>query len=547
MPLSLIEGALGGIGLFLLGMRLMSDGIRTVADSRVRRIVSLLTSNRFYCLLFGTVMAMAVNSGSAAMVFTIGLINGGVINAFQAMGVLGGVLVGTTLTLHFHLIPYSLIATPLVFTGVLLKFFARRRRYANAGDLLLGVGLLFLGLTLLEGSYRPIDHHPFYELFNGVFYRLTAMAAVFGALVSFLVQSAPSSIAIIVSLMNIHYVTAAVSSAMVAGGIVGFAAMGVLASLGSNQISRRVARVFLALCSVICLLFVVFSPVLVNTLVPELSEITGADVTYLTVRLSLLHSLACLLTAAVAVALCGPVSRLLATADAADHSHGMDSAQPCASYLDQRVINTPTIAMEQARKEIVRMIGVASFMFADVREILFDFDARRAETIRQHERVIDSLNHEITSYLALISRTTKSPDISYEIPGLLQTVSALEHIGDRCEEVLDGTVERKETGIVFSAAAMDDLRQLIDTVAEVMTVTEETVRNGETVDAGELHRIKQSVRSRFDRSKETHFERISSGVCPPRAMLLFNDISAAIAGIAELCCGILATRTRRDS
>ncbi len=547
MPLSLIEGALGGIGLFLLGMRLMSDGIRTVADVRVRHIVSLLTSNRLYCLLFGAAMAMTVNSGSAAVVFTIGLINGGVINAFQAMGVLGGVLIGASLTLHLHLIPYSLIATPLIFTGVLLKFFARRRRYANAGDLLLGVGLLFLGLTLLEGSYRPIDHHPFYELFNGVFYRVTAMAAVFGALVSFLVQSAPSSIAIIVSLMNNHYVTAAVSSAMVAGGVVGFAVMGVLASLGSNQISRRVAKLFLAICSAVCLLFVICSPILVNTLVPELSEITGVDGSFLTVRLSLLHSLASLLTAAIAVALCGPVSRLLATADASDHGQGVDSAQPCASYLDLRVINTPTIAMEQARKEIVRMMGVASFMFADVREILFDFDARRAETIRQHERVMDSLNHEITSYLALISRTTKSPDISYEIPGLLQTVSILEHVGDRCEEVLDGIVQRKESGVVFSDAAMEDLRQLIDTVSEVMTVTEETVRSGEVVDAEELHRIKQSVRSRFELSKEAHFERISSGVCPPRAMMLFNDISAAIAGIAELCWGILATRIRRGA
>jgi len=191
MPLSLIEGALGGIGLFLLGMRLMSDGIRTVADARIRRIFSLFTSNRLYSLLFGIAMAMAVNSGGAALVFTIGLVNAGVLNAFQAMSVLGGVLIGASLTLHLHIIPYSLIATPLVFSGVLLKFFARRRRFTNAGDLLLGVGLLFLGLTLLEGSYRPIDHHPLYEVFNGIFYRVTIMAAVFGAIGASHGQRAP--------------------------------------------------------------------------------------------------------------------------------------------------------------------------------------------------------------------------------------------------------------------------------------------------------------------------------------------------------------------
>ncbi|MBC8018393.1 MAG: Na/Pi symporter, partial [Verrucomicrobia bacterium] len=141
MPLSLIEGALGGIGLFLLGMRLMSDGIRTVADVRIRRIFSIFTSNRLYSLLFGVAMAMTVNSGSAAVVFTIGLLNGGVLNTYQAMSVLGGVLIGASLSLHFPIIPYSLIATPLIFSGVLLKFFARRRRVANIGDLLLGIGL----------------------------------------------------------------------------------------------------------------------------------------------------------------------------------------------------------------------------------------------------------------------------------------------------------------------------------------------------------------------------------------------------------------------
>ena len=156
MPLSLIEGALGGIGLFLLGMRLMSDGIRTVADARIRDVFTTLTSNRLYSMLFGMAAALAVNSGSAAVIFTIGLVNGGVLNTFQALSVLGGVLIGASLPLHIHIIPYSLISTPLIFSGVVLKFFARKRRYANAGDLLLGIGLLFLGLTLLEGAIAPL-------------------------------------------------------------------------------------------------------------------------------------------------------------------------------------------------------------------------------------------------------------------------------------------------------------------------------------------------------------------------------------------------------
>lgn len=545
MPLSLIEGALGGIGLFLLGMRLMSDGIRTVADARIRRIFSLFTSNRLYSLLFGIAMSMAVNSGSAALVFTIGLVNGGVLNAFQAMSVLGGVLIGASLTLHLHIIPYSLIATPLVFSGVLLKFFARRRRLANAGDLLLGVGLLFLGLTLLEGSYRPIDHHPFYEVFKGIFYRMTVMAALFGSIVSFLVQSAPSSIAIIVSLMLNHQINDTISVAMVAGGLVGVAFMGNLASLGGNYISRRVATVFLALSLIVSLLFVLLSPLLVESNLPGLTSTVGMNGPDLFTRLSWLHTAASLAAALFAVVLSGPVSRMMASMNGTTHATGTDSAQPCASYLDLRIINTPTIAIEQARKEILRMMNVTSFMYADVREILFEFDSRRAETIRQHEKVLDSLNHEITSYLAVLSRSTKNPEISYEIPGLLHTVSILEHIGDRCEEVLDVIIARKQVGAIFSDEAMLDLKILVTVTGDVLTATEDVVRNGQPLDAETLHKIKSTARNRFESVKQAHYERISSGVCSPQAMMLFNEIESAIVGIAEMCWSILGMHVRR--
>jgi len=545
MPLSLIEGALGGIGLFLLGMRLMSDGIRTVADARIRRIFSLFTSNRLYSLLFGMAMSMAVNSGSAAVVFTIGLLNGGVLNAFQAMSVLGGVLIGASLTLHLHIIPYSLIATPLVFSGVLLKFFARRRRLANAGDLLLGVGLLFLGLTLLEGSYRPIGHHPLYEVSSGIFNSMTVLAALFGAIVAFLVQSAPTSIQIIATLFQEHQIDADMSAAMVAGGLVGVVFMGMLASLGGNSISRRVATLFLTVSLIVALLFVLFSPLLVDAILPGLTPTPALHNDFLFTRLSWLHSLVSICAALSAVVLSGPVSRMLASTEGLAHTNGADSAQPCASYLDPRIINTPTIAIEQARKEILRMMNVTSFMYGDIREILFEYDARRAETIRQHERVIDSLNHEITSYLALLSRSTKNAEISYEIPGLLQTVSILEHIGDRCEEVLNGIIARKEAGAIYSDAAMDDLKLLITVVGDVMVTTEEVVRSGQPLGVDALHRIKQSAREQFEQVKQAHFDRISSGICPPQAMMLFNDMESAIVGIAELCWGILGMQVRR--
>lgn len=547
MPLSLFEGTLGGIGLFLLGMRIMSDGIRTVADLRIRSIFASITSNRLYSMLFGIVLSLSLNSASAAVIFTIGLINGGVLNTFQALCVMGGVLIGSSLTLYLPGIPYSLVATPLIFVGVLLKFFAHRRRLANMGDLLLGAGLLFLGLTLLEGSFRPSASHPFYDAFNGAFFRDPFLAMLFGGALSCFVQSAQTLTTVISSLVTSHHVSSDMASVMVLGGIVGVAAIGSLVSFGGRSISRRIAAAFLLINLAVIMPLVAAGPRLLDFVASSgLSQMIHGTVRGgpLYSHLVWVHSAASLLTAAIVILLSGFVSRLAGVSDDLG-GHGT-VPQPCAGYLDNRILNTPTLAIEQARKEIVRMISVTSFMFADTREILFDFDARRVETIRQHEQVLDSLNFEITSYLASLARSTTNPEISFEVPGLLQTVTDLEHIGDRCEEVLECIVARKEERIFFTDDAMKDLKRLSAIVGSVFSAVEAHFISGTPPTSEEQHEMKTTVSIAFDEVRQVHFDRISSGVCQPKTAVMFNELTAGFMRIAELCWNIIAIQTRKS-
>jgi len=544
MHLSLVEGALGGIGLFLLGMRLMSEGIRTVADNRIRGILTAFTVNRFYSILFGATMSLALNSASAAVIFTIGLANGGVLTVFQAMNVLGGVLLGASLTLHLPVFPYSLVATPLIFIGVLFKFFARRRRLANAGDLLLGAGLLFLGLTLLEGSFKPFDTHPFYQMISDVFFRYSYLAMLFGGMISCFVQSSLSSSTIISALAAGHHLSPAMAGSMALGGFIGVAAIAGLASVGGTSVSRRIAVMFIIITIAVILPLVVLVPALLDMLawLPQLQF--GRSVPSLSYQLTWIHTIASLVTAILITALSGLISRMLGATKG--YAGSGDSPQPCADYLDARILNTPTLALEQARKEIVRMMSVTSYMYADIREILFDFDARRAETIRQHEQVLDSLNHEITIFLAALAHSSNNPETGVAIPDLLQTVTDLEHIGDRCEDILDCIVDRKEAGVIFSDAAMDDLKRLADAVSFTFLTTVELVKNAQIPGEGELREEKTRVRAIFEEIKLTHFERISAGVCTPRATILFTEFTSAFMRIAELCWNLMAIQGRKN-
>jgi len=542
MHLGLLEGALGGIGLFLLGMKLMSDGIRSVADDRVRTAVSRITSNRYVSFLFGISITLAVSSGSAAVIFAVGLLNGGVLNVFQALCVLSGILIGTSLSLHLHLIPYSLFSGFFILGGFIIKYFFSNRRLVHYGTFLLGIGLLFFGLSLLEGSYRPIDQsHPLHGLMQGMLYRSAFMATLFGAFVSFLVQSSHSTIAIIESLEKSSSMTPALAFAMSCGSMLGISAIGLLASVGGKYVARRVAMILALTTLITCIPLIIFSQtgaelsVDISSMFNTLDRTTVLSWGY-TVS-STFAALAIFLTA-------GPFSRVIRKYEVSSNgkSGGM---QPTAGYLDRRILTTPPIALEQARKEVQRMAAVASRMYADVLAILKDFDARRVETIRQHEQLLDSLNSEITSFLAALSKSASGPDVMYEVPGLIQIVSAMEHIGDVCEDILDCTLDRKASGIIFSQDAMNDLIAIAEQVGYIVAKTEKFISSNENFNRDDLHHIKARTRLLHDQIKESHFSRICSGVCPPRSAMLFQEMSSSCMRIAELCWNIMGIQPRR--
>lgn len=547
MPLSLFEGALGGIGLFLLGMRIMSDGIRTVADDRIRSVFFAVTSNRCYSIIFGCMAALVLNSPSAAVIFSIGLVNGGVLNTFQALNVMAGVLIGASLSLYLPVVPYGLVATPLIFTGVLLRFFARRRRLSNFGNLILGAGLLFFGLSLLEGSFSPTTNHPFYGAFNGAFFKNSVPALFFGSLLSCFVQSTASLISVISSLVSSHHMDMETAGIMALGSFVGVASLGCLASLAGISVSRRIALLFLLLNLVLVFPLILVAPFLIRLLHGSVqSPLSGVSILHSSLQdyLTHIHTLVSVLSAVLITTLSGVASRFSGYRDV--HGGSNLATQPCAGYLDVRILNTPTLAIDQARKEIARMIAVTSFMFADTREILFDFDARRAETIRQHEQVLDSLNHEISAFLSKLARSTHNPEVCFEIPALFQIVTDLEHIGDCCEEILDCILKRKEATIFFSDDAMDDLKRLSTVVGAGFNLLEAGFVEGRHIGESRFHEVKSNVRAIFDEIKRIHFNRICDGVCPPRTAQMFNELNASFMRIAELSWNIMTALERKS-
>ncbi len=547
MPFSLLEGAFIGIGLFLLGMRFMSDGIRTVADSRIRTVFFAITANRFYSLLLGIILSLSLNSAAAAAIITIGFVNGGLLSVFQALCVMGGCIFGASLALYMPSVPYSLLAVPLIPSGVLFKFFSHRRRISNLGDLLLGAGLLFLGLALMEGNFAPADNHPFYTVFDGLFFNSRLPALFFGALISSFVQSMLAFSSAVNSLMLIHNFGLDIASAMMLGGAIGVAGLTLLASIGGTSAARRAAiSLFLIVMGVVLplLLFIPFLQqpdhlVRLQLFFKGLPDGAGAyqgQLSWINAFCGFLIALACL-------SLSGLISRRAALFDDQGGKLG-GTPQPCAGYLDRRILNTPLLAIEQSRKEIVHMVSVAAFMFADAREIFFDYDVRRIETARQHEQVLDSLNHEITVFLAELAQSKPNASVVFEIPIMLQHVADLEHIGDCCEDLIDCIVAKKERDIFFSDHAMADLKRIAEVAASCLSAVEAMLKDGQEIRERDYYASKDAARAVFKEVKQIHYERISSGSCTSGSAMLFNDLELAFMRICELCWNMILIQGR---
>lgn len=531
MSYNLIEGALGGIGLFLLGMRFMFIGTASIADDRIKDFLLKFTSNRFFSLAFGILFTFTVNSGSAALIILISLLNGGVLNNFQFISVVSGVLIGSSLLLYLHIIPYSLISGPLVLCGVFLKFFAKKRRNASCGDMILGVGILFLGLNMLEGSYHPIDNHPLYDFIDVFFYRNISLAAIVGAILTLLVQSGQTFLHIISSLQQNRSIRPEILFSMISSGGIGIMMVGLLASIVGKPSTRRVTLLSFMAVLLPTIIILIFADSSSSTVIKLATAITPHDPQLV---LTIMYSIPCIAASFILTSCVGPASRMLVMFDLRRGGLSIGTVQSCAGYLDKRILDTPALALEQSRKEMVRMMGVACNMYADVCSLLKDFDVRRVDTIRQHEQVLDSLNHEINSYLASLTRINADSAQHSEISQYMNIISAIEHIGDVCEGILDCLLKKKEARVIFSDDAMKELFFLTQSVSDVIYSTESCLMNCQVPELQMIITGKNDVRSSFELDKQSHFERITSGICDPRSALIYNEITTYLARIAEL-------------
>jgi phosphate:Na+ symporter len=529
----LILEALGGIGLLILGMRTMTGGLQRLAGTWLKQSLDQATRSRFSALLFGTLLATFFQSSGAAAIITIGLVNAGLLSLFQSLAVLLGTVVGTSLVLHVLSLTLTSFALPAVFVGTLLTFFARQRRWVHMGESILGVGLLFLGMRVMEANFAPINQSAIqlgiqFNLFSSL-----SAALLLGGLITFLAQSSVVATGIIIVMAGSGMVPLPVAIAMSLGEVVGISLMALIGSIGGTQEGKRAALLYLTINLFASTLALTLIPLLVSTSV----HLTSPGDNLLGRQIINAHALFSLSYLVITLPFVGFFVRLSTLLIPGRQEYG--DLEPKSRFLDLRVLSTPSLAFGQARSEIARMTTVARAMFTDLVALLFAYDAKRADLAKQREEVLDVIQRDLVSYLVSLSQRPLTGDISASIPLLLTQVSELERFGDQAEAVLDYLRLKKERRVFFSDTAMDELKRISAWVGELVILT---MGGRERVTVEEVERgdeLLVQIRSLHDSMIAGHLQRLRGGTCTMDAGVLYSDILNAFVRMSESCCAIL--------
>src|SRR6185369_14457354 len=430
-------------------------------------------SSRISAALLGTCLASLLQSSSSASILVVGFLNAGLISLYQALAIFLGTALGATVAVQFIAFQPAGFALLVIFLGVLLKFVFKRSYLVNSGDLLLGAGLLFLGLRIMESGLSPISQSAILQGINEYVFAWPISAVLFGALITLLVQSPAAATGIVIALCGSGLISFNESIGMVLGCNLGTGFIAVIAAASGTATARKAAFVNLLINFMAVLLGIMLIPLLIKSVVyfsPLKNHFTAEIIAasriapprpYLLRMIANAHTIFSLFTVFIFLPLIGFLARAIKSSGKADNL----SAH--TEFLDARVLNTPTIALLQAKNEIVRMSSMASTMYDDLEHLLYRSDARGIRRIMAAEDALDTLHKQISNFLVLLSRRDVDPENSVRIPLLLQLSSEIEQFGDLNEKFLASFQKKKSDKIHFSPHAMTDLKRLAAAVGDI--------------------------------------------------------------------------------
>jgi len=515
---------IGGLGMFLLGMRLMSDGLKATSSDKIKRILTLLTKNRILAVLLGAGLTAMIQSSSGMTVITVGLVNSGLLTLTQAIGVVMGANIGTTLTAWlvsfmgvFKITDYALLAVAI---GFFMTLAPRGKGYKSRGQVLIGLGLLFLGLDFMKDAFHPLRESP--AIINA-FQTLSVhpiLAVIVGAAITMLFQSSSATIAIVQLLAYQGLIDLGTAIPLVLGDNIGTTITAQIAALNTNTNARRTAMAhslfnLIGVCYILPLVVMGIYQKIVCFITPgELSVST------VMIHIAVSHSIFNILNTILMLPLVGFLEKgaKFLTPKGGDEVNGIPQ------YLDRRVLKSPATALIQARMEVLRMAQMCREAIELSFNSFINKDAKPFKHLIELEDAIDNLQSEITLYLVDISQHNLEPVQSDELPVWMHSVNDLERIGDHTENIMELTERSIKSKIRLPIEARGELNTMFQTLIEMCDNVMLAIENNDRSKALNALSCEDKINRLFIEFRDSQIHRLNTGTCKILDGIIFIDI-----------------------
>ncbi len=541
---------LGGLGMFLYGMKLMSDGLQRIAGDRLRRFLAMVTSNRVIGALVGTGVTAVIQSSSLTTVTVVGFVNAGLMNLQQAVGMILGANVGTTMTAQIIAFDIDTLALACLFVGMVLKLFAKRRRWQYIGEVVMGFGLLFNGMTVMKDGFAPLRKNPtflqFFTAFDAASLWGVILCVVVGTVVTMILQSSSATVGITMALASQGLLNLPGSVALILGDNIGTTITAELAAIGGTLAARQAARAHTMFNVIgVCYVVLLFDPFLY--VVQWVTQAMGVGPAELLTQgtkpnisryIANAHTMFNLINATFFLfALPFLVkTAILLTHDKHKHGKYADLAQP--RFLDRKYVDNPSVALTQARDEIVRMGQIAREMLEQVTPVLLTRKLEPLTRWREREDALDRLQREVTEFLVQVSQGNTSESESHEIASLLRMVNNVERLGDAVENLAEVIETVIEENMQITDQAREDYREISRQVGAFLDLIVTGIAERDEGIMEMAQQMENRIDELHERMRDGHIDRLRTGLCSVDPGLAFVDILNNFEKMGDYCYNI---------
>ena len=508
---------LGGLGLFLYSIKTMGDGLQQAAGDRLRYYIDKYTSNPFFGILVGIGMTALIQSSSGVTVITVGLVSAGLLTLRQAIGIVMGANIGTTVTsfiIGFKLGDYAL---PMLFLGAVCLFFTKNRTINNIGRIVFGVGGIFFALNLMSGAMEPLKDLQVFKDYMVELSKNPILGVLVGTGLTLLIQASSATIGILQNLYASHLIDLQGALPVLFGDNIGTTITAIIASLGANIAAKRVAAAHVAfnvIGTVICIIFLVPFTSLIQwfesflNLAPEMTIAFAHgtfNITNTIIQFPFIGALAFIVT------------KLIPGADE------VVKYEPL--YLDEQLIKqAPSIALGNAKKELLHLGNYAAKAFDLSYDYIINSNEKVAEKGHKTEEAINTIDEQLTRYLISLSSEALSQKESEVLTNILDSSRDLERIGDHAEALINLNDYLQRKNVQFSEAALEELAEIYLKTSEFVKDALESVENNDLEKAQALIERHEDINKMERVLRKTHIKRLNNGECSTQAGVNFIDI-----------------------